>query len=116
MAWGGMSVHGVTPLHKCVGMTKANDYLEILKNVMKPSAEALFNSRINFYFQEDNSPVHTAAIVKRLMQRQLFQRISWPPQSPDMSPIETLWNRIKQLPVIQKPKNKEDLNRFIQEI
>jgi transposase len=47
-------------------------------------------------FIQDNAPVYSA----RLTQEQLAMRgitpLRWPPGSPDLNPIEAVWQRIKQ--------------------
>jgi transposase len=45
---------------------------------------------------QDNAKPHTAnATVDELSERQI-QVIKWPPYSPDLNPIENLWNKMKQ--------------------
>ena len=43
----------------------------------------------------DNAPVHTATTTKAYLRLQGIQPIAWPPYSPDLNPIETVWNRMK---------------------
>jgi transposase len=47
--------------------------------------------------QEDNASWHTATIVQSYLNKQKAKRLRWPPQSPDLSPIENLWMQIKAL-------------------
>jgi transposase len=58
----------------------------------------------NVVVQEDNAPWHTAKLVQKFWKDLKIPKLSWPPQSPDLSPIENLWAYIKRL--ISKDRHK----------
>ncbi len=64
MIWGAMSSAGVGPLFFFKPNITAPVYQHILENFMLPSADQLFKE-VNFIFQQDLAPAHTAKSTKR---------------------------------------------------
>lgn len=107
MVWGCFAYAGVGPLHLIEGIMKTQEYKSILSDVMLPYAEE--EMPLRWSFQQDNDPKHTARATKQWFTDQKVTVMEWPPQSPDLNPIENLWDIVDRHIDRQEVRNKHQL-------
>lgn len=110
MVWAGMSLMGPGRIN---GIMDRHVYVDILKNNLLPyAAEHLPQNQI---LQADNDPKHTSRKAREFLQDNNMNVMTWPAQSPDLNPIDTLWNDIDNIIKEKKPSNLNEMYEFIQE-
>ena len=60
----------------------------------------------------DNLPVHHAGVIREAIEAVGAKLVFLPPYSPDLSPIELCWSKLKQLLRSAKARTKEALDVF----
>ena len=113
MVWGCFSRSGPGPICRVEGIMRADDYKKILAEHMVPFSEE--HMPLTWQFQHDNDPKHKAKKVVEYLLTENISVMKWPAQSPDLNPIENLWNAIDRVIKCQKPSTLHELFDCIQQ-
>ena len=113
MVWGAMSAAGVGPLCFIKGRVNAASYQEILEHFRLPSAEKLYGDE-DFIFQHDLAPAHSAKTTGKWFTDHGITVLNWPANSPDLNPIENLWDIVKRKLRDARPNTLDELKAAIE--
>ena len=83
-----------------------------------PSGRHLIGPK--FILQQDNDPKHTANVIQNYLQRKeeqgVLEVMVWPPQSPDLNIIESVWDSMKRQKDLRQPTSTGDLWLVLQDV
>lgn len=110
MFWGAFSSSGTGELIPIKGIMRSEDYIKVLDDNLMSTVLRLGLGR-RFIFQQDNDPKHTSKSVTSWLQHKKITILPWPSMSPDLNPIENLWNDLKVRISRRAPKNLKELEQ-----
>ena len=106
--WGGISCRGATPICVFTGTMVSDIYTKILSDHLLPFIQKAYPTQHRF--MQDNDPKHVSRHTKQFLQDRGINWWPTPPESPDLNPIEKVWNEMKRfLESEVKPFTKNEL-------
>lgn len=114
MVWAGISVTARTELVFIEnGSLTAHRYVEeILQEHVMPFAPFIGN---NFLLMHDNARPHTARCVEQYINEVGIHVMEWPARSPDLNPIEHVWDNLGRRARHHFPDTLQDLRMALQD-
>jgi transposase len=106
------------PLVRINGRVDSKRYIEeILGYHVIPFLEEFEERNGEYFFQQDNAPIHMSGQTRSFIEENEIILLPWPGQSPDLNPIEHIWDELERSVRSRKdnPKNMMELEAFLQE-
>ncbi|UYV70036.1 hypothetical protein LAZ67_7001545 [Cordylochernes scorpioides] len=110
MVWGAIAYDSRSPLLRIQGTMTAQRYVD---DVLRPVTLPYLQGVPNALYQQTNARPHTARISQQALQD--VQMLPWPPYSPDLSPIEHVWDIIgRRLHALPQPRSEDELWQMVE--
>ncbi|GFV86167.1 transposable element Tc1 transposase [Trichonephila clavipes] len=91
MVWGAILYYGRSNLLRIEGNLNINRYV---REVLQPEVVPFLQGLPRDIFQQDNARPHVTKTVRDFCSTQHMQLLPWPAYSPNMSPIEHVWDLV----------------------
>ncbi|GFU64920.1 transposable element Tcb2 transposase [Trichonephila clavipes] len=93
MVWAGIMINGRTRLHVVANGTMTGQ--RYIDEVLLPH-DRLSRGAVGdkFVFMDDNATCHRTLAVQDCLDSEVIQRLVWPVRSPDLKPIENVWDAL----------------------
>ncbi|GFW72780.1 transposable element Tc3 transposase [Trichonephila clavipes] len=91
MVWGAIAYDNRSTLIVMRGTLTGQRYVD---NILRPHVGPFLYGLPGTIFQQDNARPHTARVAQDFLRH--FQTLPWPARSPELSPVEHVWDQLKR--------------------
>jgi len=112
--WGCICAEGLGHAELYAGSLDSTRHRDILRHSLIKSFRQFYPSG-PWNFQQDNVRFHTTPETVTYLHERGVTLIEWPPWSPDLNPIENLWNVLKARVYARFPQSMEEMEAVIRE-
>ncbi|CAK9809190.1 Transposable element Tc1 transposase [Anthophora quadrimaculata] len=104
-----ISSKGIGRLHIVESTMRQDQYIKVLETKLLLQIGEWFPNGEEYIFMHDSAPCHTAKTATAYLTNKKIQVLPWPGDSPDMNPIENLWELLKRCIASETVTNKQQL-------
>ena len=116
MVYGAIGIGYKSKLVICSNGVDNTEYRQIIEDSeMISTLDAKYGSG-NYTFMQDGAPAHRSYLTTLYLKKRCSFINCWPPNSPDLNPIEHLWGAMKRIIKTRNIKSKAELVNAITEI
>lgn len=112
--WGCICSEGLGHAELYAGSLDSTRHRDILRHSLIKSFRQFYPDG-PWFFQQDNARFHTTPETITYLHEKGVTLIEWPPWSPDLNPIENLWNVLKCRVYARFPQSMEEMEQRIRE-
>jgi transposase len=112
--WGCISAEGLGHAELYAGSLDSTRHRDILRHNLISSFRQFYPAG-PWHFQQDNARFHTTPETISYLHEKGVTLLEWPPWSPDLNPIENLWNVLKARVYARFPQSLDEMEAAIRE-
>jgi transposase len=112
--WGCICAEGLGHAELYAGSLDSTRHRDILRHSLIKSFRQFYPAG-PWFFQQDNVRFHTTPETVTYLHEKGVTPIEWSPWSPDLNPIENLWNVLKARVYARFPQSMEEMEQCIRE-
>ena len=116
MVWGAIGTSFRTSLTRCSNGKNSIEYLKIIEESGLIEKCNEIYGKHKWMFMQDGAPCHNSESTLKVLRKKMMIVPGWPPNSPDLNPIEIIWAIIKKKLKERIISKEDDLFKIVQNI